>query len=86
MVRLTMIIFAMAGTTLAGIGVVVILSANMGTAQNIIVAAALGAAFVLGDRQANRAVELPACARAHTQNVRMHRYEFDSHRGHTFML
>lgn len=43
MVRLTMIIFAMAGTTLAGIGVVVILSANMGTAQNIIVAAALGA-------------------------------------------
>ena len=47
MVRLTMIIFAMAGTTLAGIGVVVILSANMGTAQNIIVAAALGAVLAL---------------------------------------
>jgi hypothetical protein len=47
MVRLTMIIFAMAGTTLSGIGVVVILSANMGTAQNIIVAAALGAVLAL---------------------------------------
>ena len=47
MVRLTMIIFAMAGTTLAGIGVVVILSANMGTAQNIIVAAALVAVLAL---------------------------------------
>ena len=47
MVRLTMIIFAVAGTTLAGIGVVIILSANMATAQNIIAAAALGAVLAV---------------------------------------
>lgn len=47
MVRLTMIIFAVAGTTLAGIGVVIILSANMATARNIIAAAALGAVLAL---------------------------------------
>jgi len=46
----------------------------------------LGAAIVLGDRQANRAVELPACARAHAQNVRMHKHDFDSHRGRPLML
>jgi hypothetical protein len=47
MIRLTSIIFAMAGTTLAGIGVIVVLSANMATAQNIILAAALGAALAM---------------------------------------
>ena len=47
MARLTMIIFAMAGTTLAGIGVVIVLAANMGTAQNIIAAAAAGAALAI---------------------------------------
>ncbi len=43
MARLIMIIFAMAGTTLAGIWVIVVLSANMATAQNIILAAIFGA-------------------------------------------
>ncbi len=47
MARLTMIIFAVAGTTLAGIGVVAVLAANMGTAQNIIAAAAAGAVLAL---------------------------------------
>ena len=46
----------------------------------------LGAAFVLGDRPSNRAVGLPACARGHAQNVRMHRYDFDSHQGHFVIL
>lgn len=47
MLRLMMIIFAMAGTTMAGIGVVVVLAANMASAQNIIIAAALGAILAL---------------------------------------
>lgn len=47
MARLMMIIFAVAGTTMAGIGVVIVLAANLGSAQNIIIAAALGAALAV---------------------------------------
>jgi len=47
MLRLMMIIFSMAGTALAGIGVVAVLAVNMGSAQNIVLAAAIGAAVAL---------------------------------------
>lgn len=42
MVRLMMILFAVIATTLMGIGVVIVLSMEMGTGKPIIAAAAIG--------------------------------------------
>ncbi len=47
MTRLTMILFSIVGTTLMGIGVVVVLSLGWTTAQSIITAAAIGAGLAL---------------------------------------
>lgn len=43
MLRLTSILYAIIGTTLAGIGVVVVVTMNLYDVQSIIVGAALGA-------------------------------------------
>jgi len=47
MTRLMMILFSMVGTTLMGIGIVVVLAAGIGTAQSIIIAAVVGAVLAL---------------------------------------
>ena len=47
MIRLTSILYAVIGTTLAGIGVVVAVTMNLYDVQSIIVSAALGALAAL---------------------------------------
>ncbi len=45
--RLAILVYSVVGMSLAGVGVVVVLAANMGTAQNIIIAAVVGLVLAL---------------------------------------
>lgn len=45
MSRLFMLLFALIGPSLAGVGVIVVLTMGLGTLQPILIAAALGMAF-----------------------------------------
>jgi len=47
MFRLTMLLYSIAGTTLAGIGIVIAVTMNRYDFQSIIVAAAIGAVLAL---------------------------------------
>jgi putative flippase GtrA len=47
MTRLMMILYSIVGTTLMGIGIVVVLAAGIGTAQSIIIAAVVGGIVAL---------------------------------------
>ncbi len=47
MLRLAMILYSLIGTTLAGIGVIVVLVAGYGTLNPILVAAAIGAVLAM---------------------------------------
>lgn len=47
MIRLALVIYTLAATTLAGVGVVAVLSAGYGTALPIITAAVAGAALAV---------------------------------------
>ncbi len=47
MARLMMVLYSIVGTTLMGIGAVVVLAAGIGTATSILIAAALGLILAL---------------------------------------